>query len=790
MKRGLAAALLLLLAAAAVYPAAVGGRVLALYKSSEGQTEKENEVFFYLSRPLRELGLEATYWDIDRGLPPDWALQDTRAVISWYRGPAMKEPEAYLDFLNRAVDDGIKLIVLDNFGAYQDSRSNAYLSPARINATLSRLGLLYLGDWTDDPGKIALAANNTDMTEWQGAQDAGSARFFYRFVPVDRELKIHLSLARRDRDYDPSPVITTNRNGGFALSRYIYRLEGGKVRLLLNVKAFLGEALFPPPTEELIGLLAQTADPTAARVLEYTAAVLNRARLPYEIVSPAVFSDLLAGDLSRFTAVGLILPDDAGLGAGVLEGYLERGGGVVSLLGGRFDKLAPALGMSAQGARPGLQKGYRFRTGFFLAEGLAPEEPTLGWKSGSNLPARDAELLASSAQGSVPLLWASARGPGKSLAWNWDAFDAGYFQGLILESFLYVRPVGAAVTAGIGVMFLDDWPLPMFNLVKPPLSVTDTEFYTRTWWPQIKELFSSRNIPFASYLIFNYNDRTSRPFGMGEFYVAADLASLRVAEEILASGGELGFHGYNHMSLTSGGTRVNLARWPSQAAMEEGLQAARREWVQLFGEHTLPFAYVAPNNIISAEGIAALHRVFPSIRVISALRAGKGEETRTEFGAYGKIASLYFIPRNSWGYLPTPEARTRIASAVSGAGVWSHFLHADDLFDPYRSEGKSWPELKTGLEELIAFARRHYPWLRYVSVREAYEILTRIDRARVAFRLEEHRLTVDAEPGLLLRVRMNREKLRKIEGARVLHSYRQPPALILEATAGRVVLEF
>ena len=790
MKRRLAAALFLLLIAAAAFPAAYGSKVLALYKSSEGQTEKENEIFFYLSRPLKELGLRLSYWDIDRGLPPEWALADTRAIISWYRGPAMAEPEAYLQFLNRAVDNGIKLLVLDNFGAYQDSRSKNYLNPAQLNATLSRLGLLYLGDWTDDPQKISLAARDKGMVEWQGAQDTDSARFFYRFVPADRELKTYLSLARRDRDYEASPVITTNRNGGFALSRYIYRQEGGKVLLLLNVKAFLTEALFPPPGQETIALLAQSGNATSAKVLEYTAAILRRARLPYEIIAPAAFSALLPGDLRRYTAVGLILTDDAGLDAAVLESYLEGGGALVSFLGGRYNKLAPVLGMSGKTGRPALQQGYRFRAGFVLGESLALENGTLGWKSGSNLPAKGAELLATSVRGNVPLLWAASKGAGKSLVWNWDVFDAGYFQGLILESFLFVRPVGAAVTAGIAIMFLDDWPLPMFNVVKPPLSITDTEFYTRTWWPQIKDLFGSREIPYASFLIFNYNDRTAPPFIMGEFYVAEEMASVRVGEEILFSGGELGFHGYNHMSLTTGSTEVNLARWPTRSAMEEGLREARREWVQLFGEHTLPFAYVAPNNIISDEGIAALHRVFPSIKVISSLRGGKAEETYTEFGTYEKIPSLYFIPRTSWGYLSTPESQAQIASAVGGAGVWSHFLHADDVFDPHRSQGKSWPELKAGLEKMLAFAESHYPWLRYVTVEEAYEILSRIDRAPVAFRLEADSLTVSAEPGLLLRVRVNERRVKKISGARVLYTYQRMPALILEATSHEVRLEF
>jgi hypothetical protein len=220
--------ILLVLPVQGALPLSFQREILALYKSSEGQTERENEIFYYLSRPLKKMGFTLRYWDIDGGIPDSAAMDRVRAVISWYRGAAMSRPERYLEFLDQTMDRGIKVLVFDNFGVYQDRDSKAYVEPSRLNPTLSRLGIMYFGDWTQDAGVLKIVAKDSRMVEYQGPQDLKASAFFYRFLQHDRDLKIHLSIERTDRDYDPSPVIVTNRNGGFALSRYIYRQEAGK----------------------------------------------------------------------------------------------------------------------------------------------------------------------------------------------------------------------------------------------------------------------------------------------------------------------------------------------------------------------------------------------------------------------------------------------------------------------------------------------------------------------------------------------------------------------------------
>lgn len=775
---------------------AYGNTVLALYKSSEGQSEGENEVFFYLSRPLREMGLSVRYWDVDRGLPGRAALEDVRALVSWFRGPSMADPEGYLEFLGASLDRGLKLLVFDNFGAYQQRGSGEYVKVSLLNMVLSRLGILYFGDWTQDPGVLSIVRKDSGMVEKGGPQSLVESRFFYRFLQYDRDLRVYLSLRRSDRSYPESPVIVSNSSGGFALSRYIYRVEGGKVRMLLDVQGFLREALFPRAAGERVALLADPGDGAVARALPYVEELLQRAKLPYDVIPRGQLPGLVPGDLRRYSAAALLLRDDAGLAPAVLESHLAEGGGVVSLFGGSFRSLAPVLAMGSPSGKILAHKGYRFRPGFLLGEGLMLEHPDFAWRGGANAPSSSVEILATSYQGGAPLAWTLRRGAGRVLTWNWDAFAIGDFQGFVLESLLYVRPVGVAATAGLGVMFVDDWPIPMFNVVKPPVSVKDTEFYTRQWWPDIKRIFGARGIPYASFLVFNYNADTSPPFGSGEFFVAEDQATVRIAREILDSGQELSLHGYNHVSLTLRQTKVNIARWPSQRAMEQSLEAARREWASLFGAHTLPFAYVAPNNIIDEAGMRAVHKVFPSVKVMSFLRSGGEEDTRTPFGPHPELPGVYYIPRNSSGYPYTPYKRQQVTAAVSGPGIWSHFIHADDVYDPNRSRDMSWDELRGDFEKLLDYAGTHYPWLRWVSLREAYAELVRTDAVEAEMRWEAgeggrpDRLVVrSTAPGLLLRVRLNDYRLERAQGVKIRYQYRRMPVLILETESPEAVLE-
>ncbi len=71
-----------------------------------------------------------------------------------------------------------------------------------------------------------------------------------------------------------------------------------------------------------------------------------------------------------------------------------------------------------------------------------------------------------------------------------------------------------------------------------------------------------------------------------------------------------------------------------------------------------------------------------------------------------------------------------------------------------------------------------------------YERLLAYDAAACAFRWRDNTLTVDAYPGLLLRVRTNNYRLQGMTGARMVYAYDSMPYLILETASNKVVLSF
>jgi hypothetical protein len=766
--------------------------VLALYKSSEGQTKAENEIYFYLSRPLTAMGLKIVYWDIDRGLPGESVTKYSRAIISWFRGPSMRNAEEYLTFLDRMFEEGKKVIVIDNLGAYQDRSTGDYIQPLRLNSTLSRLGVMYHGDWTQDGSLLEISYKDPEMVEFQGKQNVKDSAFFYRFIPSDREMDIWLSIRRTDKDYAPSPIIVTNRNGGFALSRYIYRVENGKVNLLLDAEKYLKQALFPSSVKQKIAILAELNNDKALTVLDFTESVLRRSKINYQIIPTRNFRGMVPLDLTPFTAVGLILSSDNGLDPAILDQYLKGGGSIVSLIDGRFDKIAPYLGIKEQRREIRDSTGFRIKSGFITGEGITLEDRTIEWTPGWGVPVDSAEILATDYSRRIPLLWRVPINNGNVLVWNWGGFVSGEFLGYILESFIYIQPVGVAATPALSIMYLDDWPLPMYNVVRNPIKTTDTEFYSEVWWGDIKDLLAGWEQPFTSYVIFNYNATTRPPFETGEFFVAKGNVPTQIAYEHLDTGIELGLHGYNHVSPTLQKTEINAFVWSSKEEMEVGFTHAKSEWIRLLGEYSLPRTYVAPHNIISSDGLEVLHNVFPSIKAVSTLRAGEDEEDDPyDFGPHADFPDIYMMPRMTSGYLFTPVSKLGIVSGIVGPGLWSHFIHGDDVFDPYRSQGKSWDELKEEFNSMFRFIRTNYPWLRPTNAYDGYRAMMEFDDTGVDFRFIGDDLVVNTSAsGLIFRMRFEGKKIKNITGGTLLYSYKSMDAAVIRADGPEVRVVF
>jgi hypothetical protein len=790
------AAFVLALAALSADAAPVLGRaVLALYKSSEGQSAKENEIVSFVEPVLRQMGFSVRYHDADAGVPDQAELAGARAVVSWFRGPSMRTPERYLAFVRETVDSGRKFVVLDNLGAYQERETGRWLESGELNLALSRFGLQYWGDWTDDPALVSIRGADTSVFRTQALASSGARLLFYRYQPIDRDIDVLLSVERRDRAYGPSPVAVANRNGAFVLSSYLTAYRNGAQELYVDFASLLRLAFFGRPREDRVAVLtdATKEDPQSVRLAER---VLGVARIGFDTVRGTELPLLVPGDLARYTTVALALSAPEALGSGVLEDYLAGGGSVVSLgdaLPAPLRSIASAEPAGGKAPEPAAVAGLRFGTALLPAEGFFLEDREVPWTAGTLLPPAGATSLAKDWLETVPLLWSIKTPAGGTVqVWNVREFWAPEHAGLLMESLLASRPVAACVTPALAAFRLDGFPRPLYDAVQKPLAVTDTEFFSTRFWPELRDLLGKRGIPVSASVIFTYNDRVAPPFWGGEMYMAERQASVELVRQLLGTGAEVGLFGYNHISLSSTLSAPNTRVWPSRTAMEEALRTVREEWKLLFGAHTLPTSYAAPFGSVSEDGVAALRAAFPELRVVGTSVAAGGISA-AGFARLEAQGGVRVEPSSSSGYLFSDRTRRMMVSSVLGDGVWLHAVDADDLFDFAATGGKTWDELKSELDRVLAFQARHFPWLRFVRVSELARELDRLDDVQARFELRGSSggvttYVAELTPGTTFRLRCPGLKVRSVEGGEIVYAYARSDAAVLRAVSRRVVI--
>lgn len=353
----------------------------------------------------------------------------------------------------------------------------------------------------------------------------------------------------------------------------------------------------------------------------------------------------------------------------------------------------------------------------------------------------DVEVIARSRDSlHVPVITRHRTGQGQTLFFNSNTAYDKIFRGLLFSLGLTALETVPYPVANVSTIFLDDFPLPMYDVLTPPINreygLTEAQFISSIWWPDMKALADTFDIDYTAVLAFNYNANVVPPFDFREWEgsdvsIAGQPAagSMGLARDVRDSRHELGFHGYNHFSLLRG-------EWPNQEFMITALQSARRRW-KIDNLGPLPVTYVPPTNEIDSLGLAAVTRSLPSVEYMSSLylgdrRSGGGRE----FGPDPIFPELYDYPRITSGFLLNDQKIFTLHGVYLLTGIWTHFVHPDDVFqvktrveDPFASRnvlGLGWrnsPNYDYGLFDVfkqhLQTMRETYPLMRYRTVQDA-----------------------------------------------------------------------
>lgn len=371
----------------------------------------------------------------------------------------------------------------------------------------------------------------------------------------------------------------------------------------------------------------------------------------------------------------------------------------------------------------------------------------------------------------IPLLWDTAYKKGKFMVFNGTMLEATENRGVITGAISLMNEDYIYPIMDMKVVYIDDFPAPIpegkNKIIYEEYRRDTPSFYQDIWWPEMQKIAANYDVKYTGLVIQSYNDEVTPPFKK-ELHNRNTF--VQYGRELLKMGGEIGIHGYNHQSLTVNAKAVEdlgYHAWKNQADMEASLNTVENYVRELFPNYEIK-TYVPPSNRIDQVGEAALKNAIPSINVLSSMYIPDSVEYTTVH-EFDQGEGFIHFPRITSGYEFTMQKKWAMANAVTSLGVFSHFIHPDDILDDGRSSKKKWSKLEKEYNRFMREVHRDYPWLRSTTARNAGKQLTNYLQADVYIEEKKDRLIVhiDKFSGEMHFILRTKKKIGKLENCEV-----------------------
>ncbi|HEY73118.1 MAG TPA: DUF2194 domain-containing protein [Thermoflexia bacterium] len=547
----------------------------------------------------------------------------------------------------------------------------------------------------------------------------------------------------------------------------------------------------PGESLQRVLLLYDSADPLSQMLYPQISMALDYAKIAHDDAD--IGPDARVADPSSYSAVAVAaesiwrLSDEEAL---KIKEYVAGGGNLAVLVRAWNPVLREVFGIQDRQEPEGIliESGLRFVADFFPGlQGLALEKQYVGMFSAMAATTVDGvQVLATSGDGQYPLLWRHKFGRGRVLYWNMDLLADREFRGFAVQSVLDVHTSAVMAIANVGLFHVDDFPAPASTRKLEPVAgeydMSVVDFYYKVWFPDMMRLARKYGLHYLWIIPFNYNGLVEPPWDFDQWvHAKIELNGQEVpfcvymSHQVAQGEHELALHGYDHQSLRlDWWMRDGIGEEEAKQNMISALEEAKQRW-QEDGLGPLPFSYVPPNNLYDAAGLEALHEAFPSVKVVGGMYMGDFEHGGSrEFGPEPWNDDLFSIPRWTHGYFDEPFTRLVALSELNMFGVWTHFVHPDDIFNtksnyptedeprnPYEAPWRGDPSAPNDgmfdqLDHLLDWNQEHYPWLRWMTTQEAYTEFVNYFDTDAAFSLGDDGITISLSkhPTYLL-VRLN-----------------------------------
>ncbi|MDQ7823292.1 MAG: DUF2194 domain-containing protein [Candidatus Eremiobacteraeota bacterium] len=194
-------------------------KVLVLYKKSENRKLDENPLRRRGEIVLNYLGMVPVYKPVEEGLPGADEMTSYRAVITWFSGPYMKQAEEYGKWLIRQVESGIRVVILQNYGAFIDGDN--FVESPNYRKVFKALGMDCRKLKDTAAGNLpGITLCDQAMIGFEHRPAVQDLDYYYVYTSKDEANRVYLSLLDNVNGTVDLAVITPH--GGMALDTAPY----------------------------------------------------------------------------------------------------------------------------------------------------------------------------------------------------------------------------------------------------------------------------------------------------------------------------------------------------------------------------------------------------------------------------------------------------------------------------------------------------------------------------------------------------------------------------------------
>jgi len=394
----------------------------------------------------------------------------------------------------------------------------------------------------------------------------------------------------------------------------------------------------------------------------------------------------------------------------------------------------------------------------------------------------------------LPILWEAELGQGKIVFINSDQFIDKSSRGLISAAYSLLHDVVIYPVINASVFCIDDFPAPIPEGINEAIFhqfTRDIEsFFLNVWWPDMQDIENKYNLKISGFIIETYEHTLEPPF---EYTAGQSDIFQYFGGIVLRDGGELGLHGYNHVPFCKKEDGFNqileYPTWPTNKDMKQSAIELQRYSSSIFPGQ--PFqVYVPVSNMLCQNARAWLPEVWPDLKVIASVYLPDADVPAYVQEFEEAEDGIIEFPRIVSGYNPDNYMQWAAANEIWLHYTASHFVHPDDVLDSYRSDGKSWTDLRKTLDEYLLWVYSSMPAVRNLTISEGAMAVQRFARLNPELDCsdKECRITLDGfydEGWLLMHTDKTPVMITNGEFTQV-----SPDLYLIEASAANILIGF